>query len=205
MTTPFDKAPLSEMRMIRSMTEQILRNPYGLGKEAWSLQGFGMLRLYMPEKALRFHVWDSRFAVPNVSLHHDHPWEFRSLIVAGQLRNIRYKRYGADELVLGDVFMEQTIQCGPGGCAKGDPTSVKLIEQGLETYHVGDWYHQTADEIHISKPEDGSVTIIDRTFNEDAEHARVYWQGTWVSAEPRPATEDELRSILSNSLEKWFQ
>jgi len=207
MTYTHGSSSESEFKMIHSLVERILRAPLGSGQQ-WSLQGFGMLRLYMPDKALRLHVWDSRYGVPKVSLHHDHPWDFSSLIIAGRLRNIRYTKEVDSGITLGqssDIYNEQTIQCGPGGCVKSDPVPVRLFEHPVELYEAGDWYRQAANEIHMSAPEDGTVTLIDRTFNPDTEHARVFWQGpAWVSAEPREATSDEVISITSNAIKTWF-
>ncbi len=56
----------------------------------WSLQGFGMLRLYL-SKEVRLHVWDDRYAVKNVTTIHTHPWHFRSTVLFGELTDVLYQ------------------------------------------------------------------------------------------------------------------
>jgi hypothetical protein len=164
----------------------------------WSLQGFGMLRLYLT-KELRLHIWDSRFAVDNVSLLHDHPWDFESLIISGGLTNYRYN------FAAGSGYLYSVIQCGAGGCAKTEPAPCALTERSIENLGPTEIYRQIADEIHKSVPDDGTITLIERTFKADTEHARVFWpEGEkWVSAEPRPATPEEVNAITFNALKKW--
>lgn len=55
----------------------------------WSIQGFGMLRLYLSAE-VRLHVWDSRFRVPGVTDIHDHSWDFESEVAAGEVLQRRY-------------------------------------------------------------------------------------------------------------------
>lgn len=170
----------------------------------WSLQGMGMLRLYFgPE--LRLHIWDSRYRVPNVSLIHDHPWGFESYVVAGIIRNQRYK------VTTGGCTSHsmQTIQCGVGGCLKGGPKDVFLTPAPeVESIYAGDTYHQDRAELHASFPEDGTVTLIRRVFDgaTDLDTAHVCWPvgEEWVSAEPRPAAPEEVVDIIQYSLNRWF-
>ncbi len=181
-------------RFIRS----ILERP--LAFEGWSLQGFGMLRLYLT-KEVRLHVWDSRFMVPNVSLMHTHPWDFTSYVVAGSIENWRMEQ---DEM--GWHYLYSTIQCGPGGGIRSEPASINLVRDTTEVIREGSEYHQAAEEIHESHPLDGTVTVVERVFKADTEHAKVFWAAHthWVSAEPRKASEQEVESICHRSLAAWF-
>jgi hypothetical protein len=166
----------------------ILRNP--LVYPGWSLQGFGMLRLYLT-KEIRLHVWDSTYQVPNVSLLHDHPWDFTSVVIAGHMENRLYSQGH------GTPFQYATILCGPGAGQKTEPQSILLYEYRSEQLDPGCIYHQAAEDIHASFPAPGTVTVVERFFKPDAEHARVFWPmgEQWVSAEPRPATNQEVMSI----------
>jgi hypothetical protein len=160
-----------------------------------------MLRLYLSTET-RLHVWDTRFAVPDVSTIHNHPWSFESYIVAGAIKQRRYI-VSPD----GKPFNVSTILAGPGGGLRTAPQPVKLEAQDLEVYGEGDSYTQTTDEIHWSMPEDGTVTLVTRRFvKADRDHARVFWPAgaDWVSAEPRPATSREIHEIMSRALERWF-
>ncbi len=181
----------------KSLVKKVLINPYDYN---WSLQGLGMLRLYLSD-TLRLHIWDEDFAVENVSLIHDHPWDFTSYIIAGCIRQFRF-----DETSNGALYNVQTIQCGEGGRRKGEVSQTRLTARDIECYGGGEFYEQEAEEIHQSMPERGTVTVIERTFKKDTEHARVFWDvnKNWVSVEPRPANPHEIHAITSYALKKWF-
>lgn len=168
----------------------------------WSLQGFGMLRLYL-SPTVRLHVWCRELAVPGVaqSSVHDHPWDFKSTVIAGRMDNIVYVKDPAGEY----DFNEQAIICGPGGCSIGDPVPVKLRIAVHESGGAESEYHMRAHEIHRSLPSDGCVTLIERNpAARDKDKALVYWQGEkWVSAEPRPATCQEIEVGMKAALEAW--
>lgn len=184
------------MNITKALTKQILEK---YGAYEWSLQGFGMLRTYLTPE-LRLHVWDARFAVKDVSTVHTHPWNFVSLVVAGKVHNYRY----AETLTEGTYFAAQKIICGVGGGPVEDPKGVRLVRGMREAYGEGDTYKQNAGEIHRSDPVDGTVTIVEREFLDDTEHAFVFYQGEWVSAEPRAATDEEVDKITTNALGRWF-
>ncbi len=166
----------------------------------WSLQGFGMLRLYM-SKQTRLHLWSDQHKVSDVSDIHTHPWDFQSVVIAGELRNLRL--YPERQ---GKPYLNQTILCGPGGYPLADISRINLWAKPLEIYKEGDTYKQSATEIHQSFPLDGTVTLIQRQFREDDDHAQVFWPPDkhWVSAEPRKATTEEVATITRNALERWF-
>jgi hypothetical protein len=168
----------------------------------WSLQGLGMLRLYLSDE-VRLHIWDSRYRVDSVSPLHTHPWGFQSQVVAGVVRQIRYT---LSENQYGTEYSRTLIKCGPGGGPKDEVDKVRLFASTMEMYSEGQEYFQAASEIHESFPENGTVTIITRKFEADADHAYVLWLGNggFVSAEPRPATEREVSDITTNALQRWF-
>jgi hypothetical protein len=168
----------------------------------WTLQGFGMLRLYL-SKNLRLHVWTNVGKVPNVSTVHDHPWHFKSTVVAGQISNRLYK------VVTGLPATHQfmTIKCGEGGCAMSEPEYIRLESDGTYHLHEGQSYAESKDQIHESVPAIGTVTLVERIFSGDPDLARVFWPigEKWVSAEPRPATVAEVTEIADQALGRWFQ
>lgn len=187
------------MNFTKDLVRTILKNPHGFD---WSLQGFGMLRTYLAPE-IRLHIWDGRFQVSDVTLMHTHPWNFHSLVVAGRVDNIRFLK---DESGMGRTMMEQEIQCGVGGGVSADPVGTFLRKCEREMYYEGDTYTQKAHEIHMSLPQEGSVTIIEREFLDDTEHAYVYYErnSEWVSAEPRPAEPWEVGAICGSALLRWF-
>jgi hypothetical protein len=199
------RIPNAEMknRTTKALVEHLLRNPESM---EWTLQGLGMLRCYLKPE-VRLHVWDSGFKAPGVSELHTHPWNFHSLVVAGKVRNYRYVETteGASQGTGQQIpRRRQTIRCGEGGGLIGEPVDVLLAEQPTETFEAGETYTQEAAEIHKSIPEDGTVTIIEREFKPDTEHAYVYFQGEWGTAEPRAAKPEEVYAILGNALGTWF-
>jgi len=167
----------------------------------WTLQGFGMLRTYIGHSH-RLHIWDSRYSVPNVSDIHTHPWNFDSTVVAGRMINLRYERRNDNS----NSHMEQIIKCGEGGGLCGVPKREYLVCSGSESLSEGESYHQEAHEIHRSIPESGTVTLVKRTVKSDPDHASVFWPlgQSWVSAEPRPATAEEITDICGFARSRWF-
>jgi hypothetical protein len=188
----------------------------------WSIQGFGMLRMYL-SKEVRLHIWNPAFVVPNVSTIHDHPWDFESEVICGTIWNQRYTvfRRGEDGRMRHDPLsplqesydpMEDTdlcvqIRCGTGGgidkaCNAGKPEPRTLTPWRLQTYGAGTSYDQMAADVHETRAQGGTVTIVTRKFKEDTEHARVFFpRGTeWVSAEPRRATPSERASFVLPAL-----
>lgn len=200
------------MRYLRPLVLGVLKNWVNY---SWSLQGFGMLRTYLTRE-LRLHVWDSRFAVKNVSTIHDHPWHFESSVVAGKIVNTRYSVYPCthtdvqiEAQGLRVPFIKERIVCGPGGGLAKNTTMVGsrvwLIPAEPETYEVGGAYEQSAHEVHYTWAEDGTVTLVHREFLPDAEHAHVFYKAdaSWVSAEPRAATPDEVSAIIDHALTRF--
>lgn len=173
----------------------------------WTLQGFGMLRTYLPDD-VRLHVWDDRYAVPDVSLIHTHPWDFESHIVAGKVTN---KRYFASRYECGidwdyRDFMRRRIQPGEGFKILSDDEPVRLGSLKPEYYEAGESYRQQREEIHETECTRGTVTLVKRVRG-IADEADVYYPagGQWVSGEPRVATRQEVEDICDNALDSYFK
>lgn len=185
----------------------------------WSYQGLGMLRLYL-SKDVRVHIWCPRLAVKNVSTIHDHPWDFDSEIVCGWIVNriweVKFDGYGRSWKPKKDpskdpfaveppTHMMGRIRCGEGGGLVPDfvPLPVRLRSRE-RSYVAGDKYTEAASLLHESLPEEGTVTIITRRPKPDPDHAIVCWPiGTeWVSAEPRPASSNEIEIFANAALER---
>ena len=171
----------------------------------WTVQGFGMMRCYIPgpvyAKQFRLNIWDESLAVPNVSTIHDHPWHFKSWIINGEFRNVRF----VEDHFHGASFEYRVIKTGEQGGEQGPRLRMNLRPLEFETYTGGDTYEQRANEIHRSLPARGTVTLNERTRVGDGEHARVFWPAgeEWVDAKPRKATVDEICSTVALALEKW--
>lgn len=192
-----------DIDIVHQQVKHLMENPLGV---KWQVQGLGMLRTYI-NKGLRLHIWDSSLRTPGVSPLHTHPWSLYSRIIRGEMWNHRYQEVDQYSSSHPMEFNKVTITCGSEACTHGEPETVFLEGQHPELYCRGDSYHQKASEIHESLPTDGTVTLIQRFFDQkDEETAQVYWRGrgSWVDAKPRPATEDEVIQVLSRSLNTWF-
>jgi hypothetical protein len=193
----FDRA------FIRAAVKTMLEHPEIF--DDWTVQGFGMMRCYIPgpvyNKQFRLNIWDGALTVPGVSIIHDHPWDFKSLIVNGEFENVRY----VEDYYNGDPHNCMTIVTGEVGGPVGLSGMANLRVSSHEHYKTGDTYQQEAKEVHASYPADGAVTLNERTRVGDGEHARVFWPvGTeWGDAIPRKATPVEIERTTRLALEKW--
>lgn len=193
-----NKQPIpTPLSVVAAMVYDILRRPFD---RQWSVQGFGMLRTYFGNNdRFRLNVWTSVLATPEVSIIHDHPWDFQSWVIAGLFRNVRYH-----PAVGPSNFLMQKIKTGPGGGPLTSPQECCMHSGGEETYYPGDTYHQRAEEVHASFYDNGSVTLNDRRRRGIRDDAYVFWPvGTqWVDAKPRPATDEEVWDTTRIALKK---
>lgn len=177
------------------LVKQILKHSVA----RWQYQGFGMLRLYLSQD-VRLHIWDDDSAVKQVTTIHDHPWSFKSTVICGEITNTIYDRF---EGQLPVTHFEQHIKCGPGGHAKEAGELVRLVAHKQETIIAGGSYVQAAAEFHETRSLPGTVTIIERVRgdrNPDEATVMVPLNQNWVSAEPRPATDEEVARFTRKAL-----
>lgn len=159
----------------------------------WSVQGFGVLRLYI-RKLGRLHIWNSALRYPGVSLIHNHSWDLRSTVVCGRLVNQRYEEWPFAPPTDPDLrYNRRRIMTGYDCHFVAPEDVVTLVRLPREEYFAGDIYHQTADVVHQSNPDDGCITLMERREDSDG-HANVYWPAndSWGDAKPRLATRGEV-------------
>ena len=174
----------------------------------WSVHGIGMLRLYLPNNT-RLHVWDQRLRTVGVSDIHTHPWSFRSTVVSGKVLQQRFAEERAADLPAGTgagMFLRSRIRTGDAAAENRDPEQLVCLVPGpVEVYGPGDSYEQLYNEIHRSFPVNGTVTYIERTMAEDADHACIYWPNgeEWVDAKPRSASMCEVNDVIELALGAW--
>lgn len=194
--------------VIRALVREVLAE--GPRLRDWTYQGFGMLRTYLDdEERFRLNVWDPGSAIENVSVIHDHPWDFTSLIVCGELVNhtFRYVRSqpptcrAEDEASLRlKAYRSVEIRTGEGGGPMTEVQPLQLIENPARTVHAPLTYRQHHAQLHWTEATPGTVTINDRELvtGDGPKVATVCWsEGEWVSAEPRPATNDEWEHFVA--------
>lgn len=184
-----------ENEIIIERVRNILEHP---SDHSWQVQGLGMLRTSLTPE-LRLHIWDKGSKFCADSGWHTHPWDFTSLNVVGRLYNTRYR---IGEEGGGEIFNRQLITCGLGGCHRGEPDVVQLIEQPEELYVPGESYFQRKDEIHSTGYTDGTITLIRKKYYEDRDSAYVFYPvgSQWTSAEARPAEPAEIKRITEMGL-----
>lgn len=204
-----------QLEVISAFVRDLLEDPYD---RTWTYQGFGMLRTYAGppgDETIRLNVWSPAHAVENVSVIHDHPWDFTSLIVCGALTNHTFRLPRQRGTGAGDLdalshrrrtYRSVTLRTGEGGGPVNPPSDVDLIENGPLTYHAGSEYRQHHVQLHWTEALPGTVTINDREPVErpGGKVATVCWsEGEWVSAEPRPATIAEIGAFAELALGRF--
>ena len=162
---------------------------------AFTMQDIGLLGLRLDDtREYRLHVWDASDGVGDPVIH-DHPFDFTSTVIAGEMTNTRYEEDPAG------VEYRRERYVPPNEDARRADT-VRL--SGTATTHTaGSSYLQLAHELHDSRQLPGTVTIIRRTFEKDARELTVCGRGeaAWVSGESRRATPDEVKRITASALE----
>jgi len=170
----------------------------------WSVQGLGFMRTYLSETQ-RLHIWNKSLAILGATPLHNHPWDFYSEVMFGMVKQHRAVIVDADSSLNAMPYKRQRILCGEGGGITGEPEPVRLAARPMETYGVGAVYHQRADEIHYSYPDNSTITVVTRVFHEERDHADVFipMGKEFVSAHPRPATRAEVLFITRKVLHAY--
>lgn len=183
--------------LLRALTRLVLSEWDAFDWELWKT---GMLRTDLDDHTV-LHVWDRRYRDESVTMYHDHPFAFESVIVAGRLINQRYKVFETG--LAEDRFWKSRIVCGDNACELEQPKRVYLAPKTPEVYSAGERYEQHPNEVHATVPHDeGAVTLVTKSFNEDRDTAHVYIrQGeVWGDAKPRAARPDEVAAITQKAL-----
>lgn len=174
----------------------------------WQVQGFGMLRTYLPgEGEPRLQVWDQRLATWSNNAIHDHPWSFRSTIYAGLLYNQRYDIPSTG--LQGNGHITEIIPGTRGGKLSERPVrTCRLVPKPVEVYTMGEFYGQTHREMHLTRYLPGTVTLITRFDREEEDIARVAWYGRADEqppfVNPYPAPPELAELVIGDALRAWW-
>jgi hypothetical protein len=174
--------------LVRTMLEHAEDYP-------WVLQEIGLLGLRLDDRReYRLHVWDPSSSVGEPPIH-DHPFDFTSTVIAGEMTNTRYK-----EDALGVEYCR--VRYTPPNEADRSRDTVRLSGTAT-TFTEGAQYHQLAHELHDSRQLPGTVTIIRRTFTKDVSELTVCTRegAGWISGESRPAALADVKRITAAALE----
>ena len=162
----------------------------------WRMQDIGLMGLRLDDRReCRLHIWDPSYCAGEPPIH-DHPYDFTSTIIAGELTNIRYEEdLAADEYV--------RFRYSPGAENERRSDSVRLSSTAT-TFTEGRQYRQLAHELHASWQQPGTVTAIRCTWVEAPElTVCVGEEGSWRSGQGRDATPEEVKGFSAKALE-WF-
>jgi hypothetical protein len=174
----------------------------------WQVQGFGMLRIYLdgPTEP-RLQIWDQRLAVWSNNAIHDHPWAFRSTIMAGTIFNQRYDIGHPGTWPNGHIT--EIVPGTRGGRLSERPINPCFIApRPVEVYSMGDSYSQAHREMHLTRYLPGTITLIDRFDREPEDIAKVAWFGAADAqppfVNPYPATPAVVETIVGDALRQWW-
>jgi len=177
--------------LVRNILENALEYP-------WRYQDIGLLALRLDvHREYGLHVWapDRCIGTPPI---HDHPFDFVSRIIAGELTNARYVEDRSGAKYLRERYSPSNEEFRA--------TDYVQLSSEVETFREGDEYAQVADELHDSHQLPGTVTIVHRAaFREVAELTvcRLDEKAAWVSGASRTPTSAEVTYITKQAL-TWF-
>lgn len=176
--------------ILLAAVRRILEQPDG---RAWRLQGIGLLGLWLDDRREhRLHVWDPDDAAGDPPIH-DHPYDFTSTVVVGELTNTRYVE---DEA--GVEYRRERYSTIDEDDRRVD--AVRLHGTST-TFGPGETYEQRAAWLHDSRQLPGTVTVIRCTWHEPTELTVCQRPGApRVSALARAATPDEVARITASAL-----
>lgn len=162
----------------------------------WRMQDIGLMSLRLDDRrAFRLHVWDPGSDVGEPPVH-DHPYDFTSTIIAGELTNTRYREDPA-----GDEYVR--FRYAPGA-EDGRRSDTVRLSSTATTFTVGHEYRQQAPELHASRQLPGTVTAIRCEWVTAPElTVCLRHEGSWRSGLGRDATRPEIRRFAASAL-AWF-
>ncbi len=162
----------------------------------WRMQEIGLMALRLDDRReYRLHVWDPSYCDGEPPIH-DHPYDFTSQIIAGEMTNTRYEGDSS-----GDEYVR--FRYSPGAEDERRSDTVRLSSLAT-TFTQGNQYRQLAHELHASWQLPGTVTAIGCSWVEAPElTVCVRDEGSWRSGLGRDATREEVKSFATKALE-WF-
>ena len=162
----------------------------------WRINDIGLMGLRLDEgHDHRLHVWDPTVATAEPPIH-DHPYDFTSTVVAGELTNTRFLDDPA-----GDEYVRFRYVPPAEDQRHADRVRLSAVSEVLR---AGDDYRQFADELHASGQEPGTVTVMRCSWRSPGPlTVCVRDESLWSSGQARDATRDEITSFAAKAL-AWF-
>jgi len=162
----------------------------------WRMLDIGLMGLRLDDRReYRLHIWDPSCCLGEPPIH-DHPYDFTSTIIAGEMTNVRYEEDPA-----GDEYVRFRYPLGAEENRRSD--GVRLSSTAI-TFTEGSQYRQLSGELHASWQQPGTVTLIRCSWIAVPELTVCFQDaGSWRSGQGRDATRDEMKSFAAKALE-WF-
>lgn len=162
----------------------------------WRMQDIGLMSLRLDDRRrYRLHVWDPCHNDGDPPIH-DHPYDFTSTIIVGELTNTRYEEFPS-----GDEYCR--FRYSPPAEDQRRSDTVRLSATAT-TFTEGGQYRQLAPELHASGQLPGTVTAIECSWVEAPElTVCLRDEDSWRSGQARDATRDEIKVLAAKALE-WF-
>jgi hypothetical protein len=184
---------MSETTMSRALVFTILMHAQDF---PWRMADIGLMGLRLDERReQRLHVWDPSFSTGDPPIH-DHPYDFTSTIIVGELANTRYVEHAA-----GDEYIRFRYLPPAEDQRRSDPVN---LAGAAETFREGDQYRQLARELHASRQQPGTVTLIRCSWGQPRElTVCLRDEASWRSGQAREATRQEIQTFTAKALE-WF-
>ena len=160
------------------------------------MQDIGLMSLRLDDRReYRLHVWDRAPAWGKPPVH-DHPYDFTSTIIAGEMANARYEVDPA-----GDEYVRFRFPPGAKGERRSDPVT---LSSAATVFAEGDQYRQLAHELHAGWPQPGTVTAIRcRSVVRPELTVCVQDEASRCSGRGRDATRQDIQAFTAKALE-WF-
>ena len=185
---------MSEMTMTKALVFTLLRHAEDL---PWRMQDIGLMGLRLDDRReYRLHVWNPAPSAGDPPIH-DHPYDFTSTIIVGELTNTLYVENAA-----GDEHTR--LRYSPPDEQHRRSDKVRL-SRTAELLRESAGYRQLAHELHASWPQPGTVTLIRCTWGAPARELTVCLRdgAPWRSGQARNATREEIKSFTAKALERF--
>jgi hypothetical protein len=165
-------------------------------KFPWRIQDIGLMALRLDERReYRLHVWHPSSSAGDPPIH-DHPYDFESTVIVGELTNTRFIEDPQGEELT-------RFRYSPGEEDQRRSDKVRLSGRS-QTLREGDAYSQLATELHESTQQPGTVTLIRCSWvDERPLTVCLRDERSWCSGQARDATPHEVKSFVSTALQ-WF-
>jgi len=178
-----------EQTLVRNILEHAADYP-------WRTQDIGALGLWLDDqRSYRLHVWDPEGATSEPTVH-DHPFDFTSTVIVGELVNTRYV-----EDPRGREYLRERYSPGNENERRAD--TVRLVGTSA-TLRAGARYGQRAHVLHDSRQVPGTVTVLhfdDVSYGDLRELTVCRRPGTpWVTGQARSATHDDVKRVTAAAL-----